>query len=333
MTVRGVAARRSLLGLGALGAGATLAVEAVVNGGLGDLVRPVPAAATSNAVSLVAVLLLAPLLPDLRDAFRTLRGALRRGEVRWYHCVGGVGGGFLVLTQSTVVAPIGAALFMLAIVAGQTLAGIVADHVGLGPGVARPMTATRWAGAALIMAAVTLPVLAGTPGPGVGWLIVLPLVAGAGLSLQLAVNGRVDESAHSPWPAVLMSFLAGVLVLGAALIVEIVLVGAPQGWPSDPRHYAGGLCGVVFVLSSVLLVRHLGVLAAGFGMIAGQLLGSIVLDAWMRGPVGPDGIRLTSLSALVLLAGVAVVSAGEDSTRTMNDPTRPAVNERGRRSV
>ncbi|WP_417894637.1 DMT family transporter, partial [Bacillus safensis] len=79
---------------------------------------------------------------------------------------------------------------------------------------------------------------------------------------------------------------------------------------SDPHHYAGGLLGVVFVLSSVLLVRHLGVLAAGLGMIAGQLLGSIVLDAWIRGPVGPGGLWLTSLSALVLLVGVAVVSAG-----------------------
>ncbi|MCZ9338304.1 DMT family transporter, partial [Streptomyces sp. TRM76130] len=121
---------------------------------------------------------------------------------------------------------------------------------------------------------------------------------------------------------------------GTALMVAAVAVLAAFSRLPQPRsgplwHYTGGLLGCVVVLSAVLTVRRIGVLAAGLGMISGQVLGSLVLGPLMGEPSARQG---TVAVGAVLLIGAAVLAAPA-GTRLRLGPLPSPVEDRplGRR--
>ena len=61
------------------------------------------------------------------------RAAARAGALRPWQLLGGVAGASLVASQGITVGTIGVALFVVAVVAGQTSSGLAVDHAGLGP--------------------------------------------------------------------------------------------------------------------------------------------------------------------------------------------------------
>ncbi|MFJ8054681.1 DMT family transporter [Streptomyces sp. NPDC096142] len=302
---------------GAVAGGAALALESVVNGRLGGHTGSVSAAAWSNTLSLAVTALAAAFLTGLRPAFSALRARLRSGTLRLRHCLGGVAGGSMVLTQALTAAALGPASYTLALVSGQTLCGVLVDHLGLGPGAPRRATRRRLLGGLLAVCAVALPML-GAPGEGhTVALAALPFLAGCALSWQMAVNGKVDEAAgRHPYPAVLLSFAAGCALMVAALAVLAALSRLPRPQPGPLWHYTGGLLGCAVVLSAVLTVRRIGVLAAGLGMITGQVLGSLALGPLLGQPLaGP------ALAGAVLLIGAAVLAApATGRSRTADAP-------------
>lgn len=329
--IPGRARLRPLPLLAAMGTGAALTVESVINGSLGNGVGAVPAAGFSNLLSLTVMLCVAPFLPGLRPAFRRVLQALRERRLRPWHLMGGVAGGSMVLTQAAVAADLGPALYAMALISGQTLAGLLVDHFGVGPGGARPTSRYRAVGAALTVVAVVIPVLLEPGSHGALWLAAAPFAAGAGLSLQLAANGRTDEVANNAYPSVVLSFFAGVVILLAALTVDVAISGLPQDWPANPLQYTGGFLGVVVVLGSVLVVRRIGVLAAGLGMVGGQVMSSLLLGGVME--TGTNQGWATMIGAVLLLVAVFLASpGGPDRTgstytpeRSQPDPTVPAV--------
>ncbi|MEU1311236.1 DMT family transporter [Streptomyces cinnamoneus] len=314
----------------ATAAGAVLALQAWVNGRLGEAVHdPVAAAAVSDGVSFAVLALLCPFLPGFRRG--TARLARRPGHgpgragapvLRPWHFLGGIVGGVVVLSQATSTAALGTALYTIALVAGQSLSGLWVDHHGIGPGPATRADARRLAGAALALAAVTVPLLGALSAHTV-WLALLPFAAGIGLSWQMAVNGRLDAVAGTPYPSVALNFLLGVLVVAAALVVDLAVSGAPAHWPHDLLLYSGGLLGVAFVMASVLLVRHTGVLVMGLAMTGGQTLGSLAVDLAADGG-GRTGTATLLSSAAIVLA--AVLAARPPAVR--QDAPHPTLPER-----
>ena len=306
---------------GAAAGGVALALESTVNGRLGVHTGAVAAAAWSNTLSLGVAAAAALFLTGLRPAFATLRGALRSRTLRARHCLGGVAGGSMVLTQALTAAALGPASYTLALVSGQTLCGVLVDHLGLGPGAPRRATRRRLAGGLLAVSAVALPALAAPEAGRTLALAVLPFLAGCALSWQMAVNGRVDEAAgQHPYPAVLLSFATG-----SALMVAVAGTLAGLSRLPEPRsgplwHYTGGLLGCVVVLSAVLTVRRIGVLAAGLGMITGQVIGSLAL-----GPLlGQTPADLGAVAAgAVLLFGAAVLAAPFGAAPGCGSPPSP----------
>jgi transporter family-2 protein len=279
----------------------------VVNGRLGEHAGSVATAAWSNTLSLCVAATAALFLSGLRPAFTALRAALRSRRLRPWHCLGGLAGGSMVLTQALTAAALGPASYTLALVSGQTLCGVVVDHLGLGPGAPRRATRRRLAGGLLALGAVALPVLAAPDAGRTLALAVLPFLAGCALSWQMAVNGRVDEAAGKhPYPAVLLSFATGTALMAAAVAVLATLSRLPQPRSGPLWHYTGGLLGCVVVLSAVLTVRRIGVLAAGLGMISGQVLGSLVLGPLAGEPPARQGAVAVGA---VLLIGAAVLAA------------------------
>ena len=173
--------------------------------------------------------------------------AARSGALRPWQLLGGVAGASLVASQGITVGTIGVALFVVAVVAGQTSSGLAVDHAGLGPAGRRAVTGTRVLGAALTLAAVVVSVSGRLEGAGALTgaallLALLPLLAGAATSWQQAVNGRVS-AAGGPMAAALVNFVVGTACLVLLLGLSFALAGELTGFPGDWWLYTGGTHG------------------------------------------------------------------------------------------
>jgi len=72
------------------------------------------------------------------------------------------------------------------------------------------------------------------------WLIVLPAVAGFGLSWQSAVNGLVKATADNSFVATLVNFGVAGFTLLLATVVDVAVKGLPTEWPGAWWLYVGG---------------------------------------------------------------------------------------------
>lgn len=241
-------------------------------------------------------------------------GRARQPRLRWWQCVGGAAGGFFVAAQGLTVGSLGVAVFIVAIVAGQSVSSVVVDRLGLAPGGVRPVTLGRALGPALAVVAVLVSVSGSLTTPGAIGLAVLPFLAGAGSAWQQAVNGRVRGVASSGpdggasvgvAAATLLNFVVGTLVLLVALGVSLLVAGPPAGsWPTNPLLYTGGLIGIVFIATAAAVVHRIGVLLLTLGTIAGQIVGALALDLVVPGATPPD--TATWLGAALTLVAVAL---------------------------
>nr|WP_238547425.1 DMT family transporter [Actinoplanes friuliensis] len=293
-------------------AGIALAVQSRINGELSvRLDDPIGAATISFGSGLLVLAVLVPLLPVGRAGLRHLRAALREGRIRPWQCIGGMCGGFLVATQGLTVPTLGVAVFIVALVAGQSSSSLLVDRAGAGPAGPQPVTTPRLAGAVLTVCAVLLAVGDRIGHPSALALAVLPLVAGVGIAWQQAVNGHVRVVSGSAMVAGLINFIMGTAVLLVAFAVSVAIRGFPDRLPHGPWWlYVGGSLGIVFIAVGAAVVRYTGVLLLGLGMIAGQVTGALLLDEIVPGAAGRPGWNTVLGAALTLLAvGVAVVPA------------------------
>ena len=302
------AGQRAAAGLSiAILAGLALAGQSRVNGELGHRMGDgVAAALVSFGSGLVLLAVAAVALPVGRRGLAALAAALRTRGLRWWECVGGVSGGYFVVTQGLTVSALGLAAFTVALVGGQVVSSLLVDRAGLGPGGPRPISVPRVAAAALAMVAVVVALADRLGSPRALGLATLPAVAGVAVAWQQAMNGRVQARAGA-LPATLVNFGVGTAALLVAYAVVAVARGLPAGWPSDWWLYLGGALGVVFVLAAVAVVRVTGVLVLGLGLIAGQVLGSLGLD--VVAPARGDALAVNTVVGAVLTLVAVVVAA------------------------
>lgn len=294
-------------GLLAAAGGVAVAVQARVNGSLAQYLQNGLLAALISFGSGFAVLLVVVLSRQAgRAGLLRLWDALRRRRIRWWECIGGISGAVLVGSQGVAVATIGVAVFTIAVVVGQLVSSLVVDRCGLGPGVPKPLTSARVAGAGLGVVAVAVAVSHKFTSPSALWLAVLPLVAGLLMGWQQAVNGLVREAAsHSP-ATILVNFAVGTTAL--TLINLVAMGGVPGYFPPDWWLYVGGLLGILSVGGAIVSVRFIGVLMVGLCGVSGQLIGAVLLDVVSGHLALPTvvGVVLTLVSV-----GVAALSNGK----------------------
>lgn len=294
--------------VGAVLIGSLTALQARVNGSLGaEIGDGILAGAISFGSGLVIMVVLTAVLPAGRDGFRRLVAGLRDRSVPAWMVMGGVAGAFTVASQGLAVATVGVALFTVGFVAGQTTGGLLLDRFGYGPAGVVPVTLRRIVGAALALAGVAV-CLTGVRIGGIPlWMLVVPVIAGAGVAWQQGTNGRLRVRVQSPLAATLVNFAGGTAVLVVAVVVHIAVVGAPRAAPADPWLYLGGAIGVVYIFLSSVIVQRTGVLVLGLGSVVGLLSTSVVLDALWPAPAAPStGIAV--LAASVAIAGVVVAA-------------------------
>lgn len=153
--------------LAAAACGAVLPVQSRVNGVLSVEVGALPAATISFVTGLLVLTVLLA-VPGIRRRAARVPTALRRGTLRWWQVLGGVGGGLFVAGQTYAVPLVGVTAFLIAVIGGQSISALLVDRFGLGPAPARPVAAGSLVSAALAVAGVALVATARagvTPGP------------------------------------------------------------------------------------------------------------------------------------------------------------------------
>lgn len=238
-----------------------------------------------------------------RAGLGRVKALLGKGELRWWECVGGACGAFVVASQGLTVAALGVSVFTVALVAGQSVSGLFVDRAGLAPGGKRPVTLTRLGGTLLTVVAVLIAVSTHLGAPATLALAILPLLAGASSAWQTAMNGRVRQASGGVLPTTFINFVVGT----AALIAAFLLWGAPFApLPPQPWLYLGGLLGMTFIGIAAGVVRHIGVLLLGLGMIAGQVAGAVAIDWLVPGGAGtPTAATLTGAALTLIAVGIA----------------------------
>ncbi|MFD4420626.1 DMT family transporter [Agromyces sp. NPDC058484] len=292
----------------ALACGALTAAQSRINGELARAIDdPYSAATITFGSGLVILLFALGVWRPGRRGLANVTAALRDRRLAWWMVLGGLAGAWFVTTQGLSVGIIGVALFTVAIVAGQTLGGVVFDLIGLGPGGRRPLTPTRVGGAALALVAVSWAVSAQLARDMPLVLMLLPFVAGVGAGWQQAVNGRVRSIAESALTATVVNFAVGTVALVTVMLVHAASAGWPESLPGEWWLYAGGAVGCIFIAGQAVLVRIVGVLVLALCGVAGQLAAALSLDLLL--PTAGGSVDVATIGGTVL-ALVAVMIAG-----------------------
>lgn len=141
-------------------AGAAVPFQAGANAMLGRLIgHPLWATLISLGVS---VILIVPVMIALRLPVPSLAMALKGP---WWIWIGGVAG-VVYITAALLLAPkLGAASFIVAVIAGQMVASLLIDHFALMSFSHRPVNMARFAGLSLIIAGLVVTQWASSTSP------------------------------------------------------------------------------------------------------------------------------------------------------------------------
>lgn len=295
----------------AVATGLFIPIQGRINGALGVALEDgIGAAVVSFSTGLLVMTVISLALPRGRAGLARILPAVRERQFPPYYVLAGCIGALFVFAQSFTVGLLGVALFTVAAVTGQTLSGLLVDRMGIGPAGKRPITGIRVLGSVLTVAAVAWAVSprfsAGESGLQLLVPVMLPLLAGFLMSFQQAMNGTATVHYGTPIAATLVNFIAGAVLLWVAWLIKLAVAGAGNPLPAQWWYYLGGPLGCIFIGIGALLVRSLGVLVTGLGMIAGQLLGSLGLDLIL--PVPGTVIALPTVLGTILTLGAIVLA-------------------------
>lgn len=295
--------------------------QARVNGELGAYVQNAIVAALVSFGSGLTILLIGIVIyKPARIAYLSIPNLIRTKKIKWWQTIGGTAGAFFVIGQGFVVPVVGVAIFVIAVVAGQTFGSLIVDKAGLGPAGPKAITGWRIFSAALAIVGVAIAVI-GRSHTGTFNLpmVIYMFVVGAVTSAQHAVNGRVAQETRQPWATTTMNFTVGFVALNVMfllynLITNVSILFPPAPW-EKPLLWTGGAIGIVFIVSAVVLVRTLGVLVFALVSVVGQLLGAVLLDIFFP---TPGNVVTAEVLIGVGITVVAVVIAAMQSNVTSN---------------
>ncbi len=135
----------------ALGAGVSVAVQQVLNGGLRiALTSPAWAGFVSYVGGLVTMIAVLIALGEKLPSWKAIV------DTPWWAWSGGLFGGVFIMLMILLLPSLGAATLIALVVAGQMAAAITLDHFGAFGLAPHPISVSRLLGAALLIAGVVL---------------------------------------------------------------------------------------------------------------------------------------------------------------------------------
>lgn len=299
--------------------------QARVNGELGAVLDNAIVAALVSFGSGLAILLIGLVFSKAaRQAYLSVPSLLKSQKLKWWQLIGGTAGALFVIGQGFVVPVVGVAIFVIAVVAGQSCSSLLVDKYGIGPAGPKPITVLRIFSAALAVIGVGIAVVGRSHTGTFNLPMVLYMfVVGALTSAQHALNGRVAQETKQPWATTTLNFTVGMTALLIMFSVYNLVTSSaipipPAPW-EQPLLWTGGAIGIVFIVSAVVLVRTLGVLVFALVSVVGQLLGAVLLDIFFPTPgntVTPQvlvGVGIT-IVAVILAAFQSQVSDAQETS-------------------
>ena len=144
---------------------------------------------------------------------------------------------------------------------------------------------------------------------GLFWSL-LGIASGAFIAIQAPINSQLARGLGLPVAAAAFSFLSGAIVLGLATMLVTRGQGISLDWkaPAPWLFVAGGVLGGSYVTIATILIPRVGAAAVMAFLVAGQLLGGVLLDR-----IGFLGMAVREISlgrmagAMLLVAGALLV--------------------------
>lgn len=135
--------------------------------------------------------------------------------------------------------------------------------------------------------------------------IFLSVAAGIAVPLQAGTNARMGVLLGHPLWATTVSLIVGlVAVVGVMLVSKVQRPGLEALYDAPWWAWMGGLAGVFYITTALLIAPRLGVLNFMVAVIVGQLIISLAIDYF-----GLVGLPRQTVS-LQRLVGVIIVIAG-----------------------
>lgn len=313
-------------------AGALGPVQSAVNGQLGARINDGHLAATiSFASGLVLMFLIVVPRQSTRTALFSLPGHLKRGTIPWPNFFAGLCGAVIVLSEGISAGPLGVATFQTSLISGMVISGVVCDRLGIGLPFKQALSVFRLLGAALAIVATVLVVSPNFEVPHLIWMAVLPFAGGLLAGWQPAGNSNIGTLADSMLVSITWNFIVGFSALALAFTIRLLIGKATFTLPDTWWMYLGGPLGLLSIALMALLVRKLGLLLLALASTAGQLLGSVSIDALIPA-LGNTVHAVTVAGALVALvaAGIAMIPSRKvdevvtEKNKVAGVPTNPS---------
>lgn len=262
--------------------GGLTAIQSRLNGQLStDIHNGIAAALISFGTGWIFVIAFCLFNKPDRLGLTNIWIGLRKRTLKPWEIIGGMGGGFFVAIQSSVVPVIGVAIFTICTVGGQTASSMLVDFFGISPSGKHRVTWLRGITAAVTLLSVTIAVFPQLRSSTFKVApIVLAITVGIVVAFQQALNGRINVISARPLATTFVNFLMGSIVLTIALIYNLVRGGSIGSLPHGIVVYLGGPIGVIFIAVSAYTVKHLGILNFILFSVTGQLIGALLLD-WL----------------------------------------------------
>jgi bacterial/archaeal transporter family-2 protein len=296
-------------------AGGLLAVQAGANAQLSKATGS-PFAATTLQLGVGVALLM--LVAGLSGSLGALSGL---PQATWWHALGGIASAIYVVSTIVLFPRLGAVVSVGLFIAGQMLASMILDALGL---LGVPQTATS-AGSAIGLLLVLIGATAIVLGQEsaqtrtslsqrLPW-IALALIAGAVLPAQGAVNGLLQADLNAPFAVALTSFVVATLAMGTVMLLTVSAGTSAKPTlaklPTMPWWgWLGGVAGAIYVTTVFTAIPVIGTATTIGFTVAGQQAISLLVDRYglFRLPVRPvSSLRLSGVA--LLLAGVVVLKA------------------------
>jgi bacterial/archaeal transporter family-2 protein len=137
----------------------------------------------------------------------------------------------------------------------------------------------------------------------------LVALGGAGLTIQMAWNARLRSATGSPVLTTIISICVSLLSLVLVWASGATDRGSLPAFNSLPKWaWFGGVFAAYYLVASLIAIPRLGAAAVFSLVIAGQMVGALILDS--TGAFGVTQIGLGTsrvLGTALLLAGVILI--------------------------
>ncbi|MBO3065876.1 DMT family transporter [Staphylococcus saprophyticus] len=224
-----------------------------------------------------------------------------------------VGGmlGVIFLTGNLLLLPrLGASLTVVMTVAGQIIMGVAIDSFGWFGADKQPFTLLKVLGILfLIFGILLMNYVRRNPKDKIQsstvyiWLII-GFMFGFCPPIQTAINSALGQQLHSSIMASLISFTVGTIVLFILTLIfnkslKVTTFNSKEG-KLKPIYSIGGILGVIFVTTNIILMPHLGAALTTIIVMLGQMLMGIIIDHF--GLLGTNVNKITPRKVLGIIA-------------------------------